>query len=326
MERISITPHSDCSLNELLRLHIPARLGFSVSNSKIRRLIVSGSVCVNGRQVRVPAFSVFAGSTVDVVLDEEKFFFEKQPDDIDFGLSEDAVLFEDDSIIVVNKPARFPTEAGIVGARDNLHAAVVRFLFARQQKMNPNLKNPPYVGIMHRLDRDTSGVVLFTKTRSVNAFCHELFENHRVQKVYIAASVMKNRLSDRMVLQMSQKFSVAFPVGRISPKSSAAKWGSVPEKDGGLSARTDFKVLSSFQTDGVSGVFVECRPFTGRTHQIRVHLASSGMPILGDVLYGGPASCRMFLHALSLAFPHPVTGEELCVSAPVPEQFLALGF
>ena len=139
----------------------------------------------------MPSFSLRPGSEVKVIIDEEKLFFEKQPDDIDFELSPKDILFEDESIIVVNKPTHFPTEAGMVGSRDNLHAAVVRFLFERQIIEHPNAKNPPYLGIMHRLDRDTSGVILFTKTRSVNAACHEMFENHTARKAYNAVVCVK---------------------------------------------------------------------------------------------------------------------------------------
>ena len=91
----------------------------------------------------MPSFTVFAKSSVFVSVDEEKLFYEKQPDDIKFELTEKNVLFEDEYIIVVNKPSHFPTEKSMVETRDNLHAAVVRYLFARQKIQNPNAKNPP---------------------------------------------------------------------------------------------------------------------------------------------------------------------------------------
>ena len=130
---LSFRVQSAVRIDELLRSELPRALGSSVSNSKIRRLVVAGAVCVDGRQVRVPSFSVRKGGSVSVSVDEEKLFFEKKPDDIAFELSPSDVLFEDDSVIVVNKPSMFPTEAGMVGSRDNLHEAVVRFLFAREK-------------------------------------------------------------------------------------------------------------------------------------------------------------------------------------------------
>lgn len=334
MKTFAIKPASSVSLNELLRAELPRLIQTEISNSKIRRLIVAGSVSVNGRQVRVPSFAVYPKSSVMVQIDEEKLFFEKQPDDISFELSEKDVLFEDESIIVVNKPAHFPTESTMVESRDNLHAALVRFLFARQKIEKPNAKNPPYVGIMHRLDRDTSGVILFTKTRSVNAACHEMFENHTAKKVYLAVVCAKDGNGEKCAI--GKEFTVEFPMGRISPKDQAAKWGKLSEKNGGVFSKTDFKVLSKISADGLNSFdfgnasceatailneatvipsearnlfLVECRPLTGRTHQIRVHLASLGLPILGDTLYGGESYERIMLHAKSLSFVHPATGE-----------------
>lgn len=313
MKSFTIKSSSSISLNELLRTELPRLIGSEVSNSKIRRLIVAGSVSVSGRQIRVPSYSVHKGSEVFVQIDEEKLFFEKQPDDINYELSEKDILFEDESIIVVNKPTHFPTEAGMVASRDNLHAAVVRFLFERQKIEKPNAKNPPYVGIMHRLDRDTSGVILFTKSRAVNAACHDMFENHTARKVYNAVVCVK--ASDRQKYATGKEFAVDFPMGRISPKGQSAKWGRVSEKDGGLSSRTEFTVLKEITGESKKLLLVECRPLTGRTHQIRVHLASLGLPILGDTLYGGLPHERIMLHARSLTFPHPVTKEVLCIEA-----------
>ena len=326
MKAFTIKSPSSISLNELLRTELPRLIGTDVSNSKIRRLIVAGSVSVSGRQIRVPAYTVRKGSEVFVQVDEEKLFFEKQPDDIDYELVPKDILFEDESIIVVNKPSHFPTEAGMVGSRDNLHAAIVRFLFERQKIEHPNAKNPPYLGIMHRLDRDTSGVILFTKARAVNSACHDMFENHTARKTYNAVvCIPQKELSKYPV---GKKITVDFPMERISPKGQAAKWGRLSEKDGGLSSRTEFEVLR--QCDGnfafgkvsssqsYSFLLMKCSPLTGRTHQIRVHLASLGIPILGDSLYGGLPYERIMLHAQSLTFPHPVTGETMIVTAPVP--------
>ena len=326
MKSFTIKSSSSLSLNELLRIELPRLLGTEVSNSKIRRLIVAGSVSVSGRQVRIPSYSVHKESEVLVHVDENKLFFEKQPDDIDYELTPKDILFEDDSIIVVNKPSHFPTEAGMVGSRDNLNAAILRFLFARQKIEHPNAKNPPYLGIMHRLDRDTSGVILFTKTRAVNSACHDMFENHTARKIYNALVCLPQKeLSN---FPAGKKFVVDFPMGRISPKGQTAKWGRVSEKNGGLSSRTEFEVLCNCEKSFASHVsrpgqalsflLVKCSPFTGRTHQIRLHLSSLGLPILGDTLYGGIPYERIMLHAESLSFPHPVTGGLMTVTAPLP--------
>lgn len=299
-------------LDEILRNKLPELLKKEISNSKIRRLIISGNVYVNGRKNSVPGYELYSGTKVSVDVDEDKLFYEKAPDDISYELTAKDVLFEDESIIVVNKPSHFPSEPGMVEGRDNLHAAVVRFLFERQKIQAPNAKNPPYVGIMHRLDRDTSGVILFTKTRTVNAACHDMFEKHLTKKEYLAVVSQKPSM---------RNFTVEFPMGRISPKSQAAKWGKLPESKGGQNSKTEFCVADENQPK-TKFFFVKARLFTGRTHQIRVHLSSIGSPILGDVLYGGKPYERIMLHAKKLTFPHPVTGREMAVEAPLPKEFL----
>lgn len=325
MKSFVIKSSSRIRLDLFLRENLPGLVGSEISNSKLRRLIIAGAVFVNGRLVRVPSFEVFTGSEVKVELDAEKLFFEKQPDDIDFTLSQSDVLYEDDFIIVVNKPSHLPTEETIVAGRKSLHSAVVDFLFDRQKITAPNAKNPPYAGIMHRLDRDTSGVILFSKSRSVNKSLHDSFEGRKVKKTYTAVVCGVPR---------QKTFSVEFPMGRISPKSQAAKWGRLPEPKGGVPSRTDFELLKSFPLQNAGSKtqkfhtgspacisIVRCFPHTGRTHQIRVHLASLSLPILGDTLYGGSPYSRIMLHAEVLEFPHPVSGGILKIKAPLPEIF-----
>lgn len=331
-------------LDELLNETIPAELTRSrpdaaVSRSKIRRLIVAGAVSVNGRQERRPAASVSAGCAVTVRLDEEKLLFEKTPDDIEFEMTPERILFEDESIIVVNKPAGLPTEATMVADRDNLHAALKRYLLARDKT-----RNEPYVGLHHRLDRETSGVILFTKARADNAAVHDMFLGHRARKEYEAlASRTDGDTRDRKTAARNadgangaigangnpfakgSAFTVENMLGRISSKSQAGKWGELAS--GGDPARTDFRILGSYR----EGYRILAMPVTGRTHQIRVHLSGCGLPILGDALYGGPRAFRdgtpirrVMLHAARLSFPHPATGMELTVEAPLPEDFLGV--
>ena len=182
---ITFSTEKKLRLDEFLRAELPDRIGshtVSISNSKIRRLILAGAVHVNGRPVLRPAFELRGRSLVAVRFDAEKFFYEKQPEDVDFVMSDEALLFEDDNLIFVNKPADFPVEQTITGNRANLHDAVVDYLWKR----NPSLRNPPYVGIMHRLDRTTSGVIVFTKSRAVNKEMTEIFQSHNLTKQYLA--------------------------------------------------------------------------------------------------------------------------------------------
>ncbi len=321
-------------LDIFLREALPQAVsGGELSNSKIRRLIVAGAVRVNAAQIRRPAFELERGSAVTVLFDGAKFFYEKRPDDVRFEVCDRDVLFEDEHLIAVNKPTRFPSEKTPAGgeARDSLHQAVIRRLW----RENPSLRNPPYAGIVHRLDRDTSGVMIFAKTRAAAAAAHAVFERRLAQKVYRAVSVCL-REGERV----PREFSADDFIGRISPKSAAAKWGSLAESAGGRHAHTDFTVIGAAETgdardfarDGAppfsarpascgAVLKIEARPLTGRTHQIRVHLAGLGLPVLGDTLYGAPPYSRMMLHAQRLTLPHPVTGQALTLEAPLPDGF-----
>lgn len=320
--------------------------------SKLRRLIISGSVFVNGRRLRIPSAHLKSGDRIEVSLDPDLFFMEKQPDDIVFELTPERILYEDEVLIVIDKPARLPTEATIVEGRDNLAAAVKRYLHTRTG-------TEPYLGLHHRLDRDTSGVILFTKRKEANAAIHRIFKDHLAQKEYIAlcvragVQIAQDVTAMRAGVQLAQdvtapgtaaafirkpqaeppaqdnristpqfkpgsRFTVENALGRISPKSQAARWGAV--QTGGEPAKTDFEIRENIQ----GMLVILARPLTGRTHQIRVHLAESGLPLLGDTLYGGSAEYagkpvpRVMLHARKLTFPHPVDGHEICIEAPLP--------
>lgn len=312
MQVITLTPDRKIRLDILLREKLGAELNLELSNSKLRRLIMAGCVRVNGKEVRVPSYTVFEKSQVDVSVDKEKLLYEKEADDIKFEVTPESVLYEDDYLIFIDKPSRFPTEKTIVDSRDNLHDAVVRYLWSK----NPSLRNPPYVGIMHRLDKDTSGVILFTKKREVNKAVFDMFDSGRldfsggtrpVSKTYIAVVKNSTKIKDR--------FTVKNYLGRITSKSAGAKWGEVPESRGGVIAVTEFSVRSR---EGDRCV-LECHPVTGRTHQIRVHLALMGCPILGDKIYGDArdGAERLMLHAESLELCHPVSGEKMIVKSKV---------
>lgn len=294
-----------------------------LSNGKIRRLIVAGAVSVNGRQINRPAFELRGRSNVVVQFDKEKFFYEKQPDDIAFSLFEKDVLYEDDNLIFVNKPAFFPVEQTIVGNRDNLHDAVVKYLWDKK----PELRNPPYVGIMHRLDRETSGVIMFTKNRAINKAVSDMFQGHNFKKLYTAVVCPtgkgnipggKAKLPGGKPLAVGTSFTVEKFMGRISPKGQAGKWGSLPESRGGQHSKTKFKIIGEKEIAGRKCFVVDCDLETGRTHQIRVHLSEAGLPIVGDTLYGGIKGERIMLHARALEIHNKDVGVDGVIEAPVP--------
>lgn len=326
----------DLRLDEFLRTELPSRIaalsGFEnavCSNSKIRRLIISSCVFVDGRGVVRPSFILKRNSLVTVEFNPEKFFFEKPVDDIEFFVTQKDILFEDDDLIFVNKPPFFPVEQTVTGNRANLHDSLVDYLWKR----NPSLRNPPYVGIMHRLDRETSGVILFTKNRESNRKIHDMFENHAFTKKYYAIvekpdvkglSFKENHNSeDKKSNSCAKKllsvhkgtiFTVEDFMGRITGKSQKGKWGFVSKNDGGLYSKTDFIVKEEVVVEGRKCFLVECLLYTGRTHQIRVHLSESGLPVLGDELYGGSKALRLYLHAAELC----ADDGSFCVKAPLP--------
>lgn len=215
------------------------------------------------------------------------------------------ILYEDADLLVVDKPPGLVSHATVDPARDHLVAAVARLLRARDGEVG-------HLALHHRLDRDTSGAVLLSRQPSLDAALGAAFAERRVDKVYLAV--------------VARNPARAFPAGELELDAHLAP-GKGPGgrtlvvRSGGKPARTRVRLR---QASG-ERLLVEARPLTGRTHQIRVHLAHLGFPILGDELYGGaePNTKRLLLHALRLGLDHPRTGERLRVVAPPPRAFRA---
>lgn len=212
------------------------------------------------------------------------------------------ILYEDHWIAVVNKPAGLLVHpAGPVG--DDTLANVMQNWLDRRGRW-AGLLRP---GIVHRLDRNTSGVIIIATDQMAHASLGRQFERRNVRKSYIA--IVKGRVSvDRGVINR--------PIGQ-HPGSS--RMTTNPNAVAPRNAKTDYEVLARLRSTTVLLV----RPLTGRKHQIRVHLAVEGYPILGDSVYGERATraTRHALHAASIAFQHPVTGSPLRIDAPLPNDF-----
>ncbi len=292
------------------RLDLILAEGLGLSRGQARKLIVAGAVYVASRRVRIASKELPAGAKVDAYVDRARLAESRATSaDRPFEMASSDILYEDADLIVVDKPAGLPTQPTLDDARDHLVAAVKRFLARRNGGVDP------YLGLHHRLDRDTSGVVLFTKRREANAGAARLFAEHLAEKTYLAWVVVGRE-------PPPEAWEVRNYLGRVGREGKRARFGAV--RSGGDSAHTLFRVLERHG----SHALVEARPRTGRTHQIRVHLSEGGWPIAGDDIYCTRASRparRLMLHAWRLTFPHPITRDTVSVESPPPRDFRNFG-
>jgi tRNA pseudouridine32 synthase/23S rRNA pseudouridine746 synthase len=216
------------------------------------------------------------------------------------------VIFEDEHIIALDKPAGLSSQGG------RIQAATVDDLLAAFEKSNG--KRPHLV---HRLDRDTSGVILAARTKPAAAFLGKALMGRRVKKTYLAivAPGAPSPPQGRIETALRRE-----SIGREVSMRPAE-----PDHPDAESAVTGYRTLAS----NAEAALVELRPHTGRMHQLRAHMAGIGRPIAGDARYGGALAMagaaipRLMLHAAVLEFPHPA-GETRRISAPVPDDFRAL--
>lgn len=258
-----------------------------VSRSEARRIIDRGGCVINAKMVRVASRAVREGDVIEFGVMEAGRFR-------DLLLPDEALLYEDDDLIAVNKPAGINTQRTPYQLKGTLE------YWAGEYFRLKGITEPARV--IHRLDRGTSGVMLFPKHKRAAAWLSSRFHDGEVDKCYHAlASGCPDRAS----------WSVNAAIGKIA----SARYGLVPA---GRPAKTDFRVV----TAAYGYALIEATPLTGRTHQIRVHLEASGLPIVGDATYGGEPASRMMLHCAELAFTND-KGMLIRVQAPPDEAFEA---
>jgi 23S rRNA pseudouridine1911/1915/1917 synthase len=272
-----------------------------ISRSTIRSLIEQGAVYVNDKRCRISSRTLYPKDKVRLLLSDNKEAAPPAPQ----ALSAERIIFEDEDLVVVNKPPHLPTHATL----DNARAHLVLLLQQHYAQIRHCPTNQVYIGLHHRLDRDTSGVILFTKRESANAPLAQAFQAQLLQKTYLAICWGKPE---------KKEFLIRSYLGP-DPKRPR-RFASVTR--GGKFAETKVKCLSTIDWRGAKISLIQAEPLTGRTHQIRVHLSEAGLPILGDAVYGKPHQeiPRLLLHAWKLHW-----GERQW-EAPVPEDFLALAF
>ena len=257
-----------------------------LSRAFIRKLCEEGRVRSNDLPSK-PGYKLHAGDKVEIDYDESEF---GRVDDIDLP-----VLYEDDNCVVINKPTGVLTHA--LGKHGN-EASVASFLRTKVVGLEGER-----AGIVHRLDRATSGVIIGAKNQQTLSMLQKQFSLRKVKKTYVA--VVQGRLDPPEAV-------IDMPIER-NPKAPAT-FRAGPN---GKMARTHYEVLE----EGEKYSLLELKPETGRTHQLRVHLAKVGHPIIGDPLYGdGKFGDRLFLHALSLEITLP-GGERKTFTAPLPKEF-----
>lgn len=310
-------PESGWRLDLFLTHHFP-----NYSRTHIRNAIMSGSVLVDSgteNETRgKPSFRLKPGQTVT--------FFPPEiprsapiPEDIPLD-----ILFEDDDLVVINKPP----DMVVHPSRGHWSGTLVGALAHHFAGKLSSVRGPERPGIVHRLDRDTSGVILVAKNDQVHAKLAALFEEKRIQKEYFAIVLGRPSLDRDMIdLPIGQhtKYREKMAIRRNDPEAK--------------SAQTFYEVINRYKNFSTLRVL----PKTGRTHQIRVHLTHSGFPILCDKLYGGRSLMtaeelegkkpialsedaaggtivlkRQALHAHRLSFVHPETGQQLEITAPIP--------
>jgi 23S rRNA pseudouridine1911/1915/1917 synthase len=298
-------------LDDLVGARLHAAVGRRLSRSVVRRLVMAGAVRVEGRPVRRPGMPVAEGHVVEALVDPRRLPARDASARARAAADQVRVVYRDEVLLAVDKPPGVPVHATADAARRDLFSAVRDFLAHERHARGGAM---PYLGLHHRLDRDTSGVVLFTTDPSANGPLARAFADRTVSKAYHALTVPGEVSRDA--------WTVTIPLGMVGT-GRHARMGAVKHGD---AAETTFRLLRRLG----GAHLVEARPVTGRKHQVRAHLSAGGSPILGDGRYGGPSRVsgieipRVMLHALRLDLPHPITGRPFSIRCPYPDDFEAV--
>lgn len=270
------------------------------TRSFLQKLIKDGEVLVNGKQVK-SGFSLSAGDEVTVNIPEPKEL-DVEPQKMDLE-----IVYEDEDVILINKPKGMVVHPAPGHTKDTLVNGLLYHCKDRLSGIN-GVARP---GIVHRIDRDTTGILIVCKNDLAHQSIAAQLKEHSITRRY-RALVHGNLKDDQGTIE-----------GAIGRHPVDRKKMAINERNG-KPAVTHYTVLERFG----SYTLIECVLETGRTHQIRVHMASTGHPLVGDEVYG-PAKCPFklqgqCLHAMVLGFVHPRTGEYLEFSVPLPEYFESL--
>jgi len=297
LERLRVEPpDAGQRLDRYLATRLP-----SLSRTRVAELIAEGRVRVNGGATTKRSHRLTGGQTVEVEV-EPRPPLVAAPEDLPLE-----ILYEDDDLVVINKPAGMTVHAGAGHAK----GTVVNALLHRYRGLS-TLGGALRPGIVHRLDKDTSGALVVSRTDATHASLARQFAARQVKKTYLA--LVHGRLA-------RDSGTIGLPIARDLRRRTRM----TTRRREGRVARTDWHVLA--RLDGYTLAEVDLQ--TGRTHQIRVHFSALGHAVVGDTLYGAPKEPRAgrsalsplrrnFLHAARIAFTHPATQKALEVRAPLP--------
>ena len=268
----------------------------SISRASVQRMIDEELVLVNGKKSKA-SYKISVGDTVTIIKEELKEV-EIKAEDIPLD-----VIYEDNDILVVNKQKGLVVHPG----NGNPDGTLVNAIMARCKDSLSGIGGEIRPGIVHRIDKDTSGLLIIAKHDKAHINVSEQIKNHEVKKTYIAlvrGNVKENEATIDMPIARSTKDRTKMAVSK-----------------NGKNAVTHIKVLERFNYYTLLEVNIE----TGRTHQIRVHMSQIGYPIVGDYVYSNgrnPFGVEgQMLHSQKLEFVHPISGKKMSLEAPLPEYF-----
>ena len=267
-----------------------------LSRTMIQKLIESGDVLVNGDKKKL-SYKVLSGDIITINITEAKEV-DLKPQEIPVE-----VVYEDNDIIVVNKPKGMVVHP----ANGNPDGTLVNAIMAMCKDSLSGIGGELRPGIVHRIDKDTSGLLIVAKNDKAHIEMSNQIKNHEVKKIYIA--LVRGIVGE-------DEATIDMPIGRST--KDRKKMAVVKN---GKEAVTHFKVLKRYDRYTLLEVKID----TGRTHQIRVHMAEIGHPVVGDMVYSNGKNDfgveGQMLHAKSLDFRHPITGKQMHLEAELPEYF-----
>lgn len=268
-----------------------------LSRSTVQRLIDENQITVNGKKTK-PSYKTNVNDEISINIPEPKEV-DLKPQDIPIE-----ILFEDNDIIVINKPKGMVVHP----ANGNPDGTLVNAVMAICKDSLSGIGGEIRPGIVHRLDKDTSGAIIVAKNDKAHIKLSEDLKNHKIKKTYIAlvrGIIKENEATINMPIARSKQDRKKMAVDK-----------------NGKEAITHFKVLNRYKE---KYTLLEINIETGRTHQIRVHLSHIGYPIIGDNTYSNGKNewgiVGQCLHAKALDFKHPITGKDIHIEAPIPEYF-----